>query len=155
MYYYHFPSKEATLEEVVNMMITDEVGKARKILNAPIPVPQKLVGIISALRPEQDESSIANALNRSENIVMHEKVNRRIVDEATPLLAEAVSEGVTQGLFSCGNIEERVRMILVLCQHVFDSGSFSATDIDVFIDIVEKTLGAQPETLGFIRELIN
>ena len=61
--YYHFPSREATLEEVINMMIGDEVQRARAVLSAPIPVPQKLVGVITALRPGQDESNIADALN--------------------------------------------------------------------------------------------
>ena len=154
-YYYYFPSKEATLEEVINMMIGDEVKRAREILSAPIPVPQKLVGVITSLRPEQKESNIADTLNRKENIIMHEKISRRIVDEAVPLLAEIVSEGIAQGMFACDHIEERVRMILIMSQHLFDNDNFSEVDIEVFIDVVEKTLGAQPDTLGFIRGLIN
>ena len=154
-YYYHFPSKEATLEEVINMMITNEAEKAKAFVSAPIPVPQKLVGVITALRPEQDESSIANALNRPENILMHEKAGKRIVDEAVPLLAEIVSEGISQGLFSCDHIAERVKIILVMSQNLFDGDGFTAADIEVFIDVVEKTLGAKPDTLGFIRGMIN
>ena len=154
-YYYYFPSKEATLEEVINMMIGDEVKRAREILSAPIPVPQKLVGVITSLRPEQKESNIADTLNRKENIIMHEKISRRIVDEAVPLLAEIVSEGIAQGMFACDHIEERVRMILIMSQHLFDNDNFREGDIEVFIDVVEKTLGAQPDTLGFIRGLIN
>ena len=154
-YYYYFPSKEATLEEVINMMIGDEVKRAKAILSAPISVPQKLVGVITSMRPEQNESNIANILNQKENIVMHEKINRRVVDEAVPLLTEVVSEGVTQGMFSCDHIEERVRMILIMSQHLFDSSNFSEGDIEVFIDVVEKTLGAQSGILGFIRELIH
>ena len=154
-YYYYFPSKEATLEEVINMMIGDEVKRAREILSAPIPVPQKLVGVITSLRPEQKESNIADTLNRKENIIMHEKISRRIVDEAVPLLAEIVSEGIAQGMFACDHIEERVRMILIMSQHLFDNDNFREVDIEVFIDVVEKILGAQPDTLGFIRGLIN
>ena len=154
-YYYHFPSKEATLEAVIDMMINDEVERAKAVLSAPIPVPQKLVGVIASLRPQQDEISIADALNQKENIIMHEKIGRRIVDEAVPLLAEVVSEGIAQGLFSCDHIEERVKMILIMSQHLFDNGSFTEGDIDVFIDMVEKTLGAQSGMLGFIRELIH
>ena len=154
-YYYHFPSKEATLEEVINMMISDEVERARAVLAAPIPVAQKLVGVVASLRPQQDEISIADALNQKENIIMHEKIGRRIVDEAAPLLAEVVSEGIAQGLFSCDHIEERVRMILIISQHMFDNSSFTAGDIEVFIDMVEKTIGAQAGTLGFIRGLID
>ena len=154
-YYYHFPSKEALLEEVINMMINEEVQKAKEILSASIPVPQKLVGIIASLRPGQDEISISDTLNRKENIIMHEKVSGRILEAAVPLLTEAVSEGIAQGMFTCDHISERVRMILIMSQHLFDGGSFTEGDIEVFIDITEKTLGAEPGTLGFIRQLIN
>lgn len=153
-YYYYFQSKEDTLEEVINMMITDEADRAREILSMSIPVPEKLVGVIAAFRPEQSEESIANALNKSENIVMHEKVASRIVDEAAPLLAEVVSEGISQGMFACDRTETRVRMILILSQHLFDSDSFTAEDVEVFIDTVEKMLGAAHGVLGFIRKLI-
>ena len=154
-YYYYFPSKEATLEEVINMMISDEVQRAKTVVSAEIPVPQKLVGVITTLRPEQNECNIANALNQKENIVMHEKINKRIIEEAVPLVAEVVSEGIAQGLFACDHIEERVKMILIMSQNLFDNGSFTEGDIEVFIDMVEKTLGAQPDTLGFIRGLID
>lgn len=154
-YYYHFPSKEATLEAVIDMMINNEVRRAQEILAAPISVPQKLIGVITALRPEQNESNIADTLNKKENIIMHEKVSRRIIDEAVPLLAQVVSEGIAQGVFACNYIEERVRMILIMSNHLFDSGNFTAGDIEVFIDMVEKSLGAQPGTLGYIHELIH
>lgn len=154
-YYYHFPSKEATLEAVIDMMINNEVQRAQEILSAPISVPQKLIGVITSLRPEQNESNIADTLNKKENIMMHEKVSRRIIDEAVPLLAQVVSEGIAQGVFACNHIEERVRMILIMSNHLFDSGNFTAGDIEVFIDMVEKSLGAQPGTLGYIHELIH
>ena len=153
-YYYHFPSKEATLEAVIDMMIKNEVERAREVLAAPIPVPRKLTGVITSLRPEQNESSITDTLNHKENIIMHEKIGRRIIDEAVPLLTQVVSEGIAQGVFACNHIEERVRMILILSHHLFDNGSFTAGDIEVFIDMVEKSLGAQSGTLGYIRELI-
>ena len=153
-YYYHFPSKEATLEAVIDMMINNEVQRAQAVLSAPIPVPQKLIGVITSLRPEQNENNIADALNKKENIIMHEKVSRRIIDEAVPLVAQVVSEGITQGVFACDHVQERVRMILILSDHLFDGENFTAGVVEVFIDTVEKSLGAQPGTLGFIHELI-
>lgn len=154
-YYYYFPSKEATLEEVINMMINKQVERARSIVSSrTIPVPQKLVGVIASLRPEQDESNITEALNQKENLLMHEKIGSRIVEEAVPLLTEVVTEGITEGIFTCNHIEERVKMILILSQHIFDSVKFTQEDVDVFIDMTEKMLGAQADTLGFIRQLI-
>ena len=154
-YYYHFPSKEALLEEVISMMISEEVSRAREVVAAPLSVPQKLVGVIVSLRPGQDESNISDALNRKENLIMHEKIAERILEEAVPLLTEVVSEGTGQGMFTCDHIPERVKMILMMSQHLFDSGDAAPADIEVFIDVTEKTLGAKPGTLGFIRELIN
>lgn len=153
-YYYHFSSKEELLEAVISMMIGEEVRRAKEVLTAPVPVPQKLVGVIVSLRPNVDESSITDALNQKENTIMHEKISRRVIDEAVPLLAEVVSEGIEQGLFTCDHIPERVRMILIMSQHLFDNGNFTQGDIDVFIDMVEKTLGAPQGTLGLIRQLV-
>ena len=153
-YYYHFPSKEATLEAVIDMMINDEIQRAREVLSAPISVPQKLIGVITSLRPEQNENNIADALNKKENIVMHEKVSRRTINEAVPLVAQVVSEGIAQGVFDCDHVQERVRMILILSDRLFDGDNFTPGVVEVFIDTVEKSLGAQPGTLGFIHELI-
>ena len=153
-YYYHFPSKEATLEAVIDMMISEEAERAKAVITAPVPVPQKIIAVIMAMRPQQEESGIANTLERSENILMHDKINRRLLDVTNPILTDVVKEGVSQGIFDCTNIEERVKMILFICQRFFDSGSFNERDIEVFIDIVEKTFGAQAGTMGFIQELI-
>ena len=154
-YYYHFPSKEATLEAVIDWMIDCEVRKAKEILDSPLSVPQKLVGVITSLRPEQHESSITDTLNRKENLIMHEKVGRKMIGEAVPLLTQIVSEGIAQGVFACDLIKERVRMILIMSHHLFDDGSFTPEDVTVFLDTVEKMLGAQPGTLGYIRKLIH
>ena len=79
-YYYYFSSKEATLEEVINMMIDDEVQRAKEILSSTLPIPQKLIGVITSLRPEKTESNITDTLNQKDNIIMHEKISRRIAD---------------------------------------------------------------------------
>lgn len=153
-YYYYFPSKEATLEAVIDMMINKEVEKAQSVLKEPLSVPQKLVGIITALRPDPEENIISDTLNHPENIVMHRKVNQRVIEEAVPLLSKVITEGIEQGIFNCNFIEERIRMILTMSNALFDTQSFTEGDIIVFIDMVEKSLGAQTGSLEFIRDLI-
>lgn len=153
-FYYHFKSKEEMLEALINMMITEQTQRAKEILSAPLPVPQKTVAVITSLRPNSDEATIQDALNRKDNIAMHEKINRRIIDEAVPILSEVVAEGIAQGILDCDNISERVRMILIISSDMFNHASFTSADIDVFIDAVEKILGAKKDTFGFIRQLI-
>ena len=153
-YYYYFETKEQMLEEVIGMMIDQEMETASRILQAEIPVPQKIIGMISSLRPTQEESPIEGALMQPENIVMHEKIRKKIVEMAVPLLSKVVEEGIAQGIFACDNIAERVRMLLVISSSTFDEGCFTERDIEVFIDMTEKLLGAESGTMGFIRELI-
>ena len=154
-YYYYFESKEQTLEEVIGMMIDKEIEAATSVLESPIPIPQKIIGIIASLRPAPEEHSIEGALMQPENIIMHQKVKQRLVEKVIPLLSKVVEEGVEQGIFSCDNIPERVKMMLVLSNEIFDEDSFTDKDIDVFIDITEKLLGAAANSMGFIRQLIN
>lgn len=154
-FYYHFKSKEEMLEALINMMITEQTLRAKQILSAPLPIPQKAAAIITSFRPNTDEATIQNALNKKENIIMHEKINKRIIDEAVPILSEVVEEGIAQGILQCDNIKERVRMTLIISSDMFDHRSFTPADIDVFIDAVEKILGAKKGTFGFIRQLIH
>ncbi|MDE6599081.1 MAG: TetR/AcrR family transcriptional regulator [Oscillospiraceae bacterium] len=153
-FYYHFKSKEEMLEALINMMITEQTQRAKQVLSVPLPIPQKTVAVITSLRPNSDEATIQDALNRKDNIAMHEKINRRIIDEAVPILSEVVAEGIAQGILDCDNINERVRMILIISSDMFNHASFTSADIDVFIDTVEKILGAKKDTFGFIRQLI-
>ena len=153
-YYYYFESKEQTLEEVIGMMIEKETEAAKSMLDSPVPVPQKIVGIIASIQPAPEEKPIEGALMRPENIIMHQKIKRKLVEKVVPLLSRVVEEGVEQRIFSCDNIPERVRMMLVLSNELFDEGSFTDRDVDVFIDITEKLLGAQTHSLDFIRHLI-
>ena len=153
-YYYYFETKEQTLEEVIGMMIGREAEAAERILKSEVPVPLKIAGIISSFRPTQEETPIEGALMQPENIVMHGKIRKKIVETAVPLLSEAVEEGIAQGVFSCDFIPERVRMLLATGSDTFDEGQFTDRDISVFIDMTEKLLGAMPGTMGFVRELI-
>ena len=154
-YYYYFESKEQTLEEVIGMMIDNEIEAAGAILDSDMPVPQKIIGIIASINPSQEEKTIEGALMQPENIVMHQKIKRRLVEKVVPLLARAVEEGVEQVIFSCDNIPERVKMMLVLSNELFDEAEYTDKDVDVFIDITEKLLGAEKGSLIFIKQLID
>ena len=153
-YYYYFETKEQMLEEVIGMMIGQETEAARQIVQAQLPVHQKIAGIIAFLRPSREEEPIEGALMRPENSMMHRRVRSRLVEIVVPLLSQVVEEGIRQGVFACDNIPERVRMLLTVSSETFDEGRFTDRDVAVFVDMTEKLLGARAGTMGFIRELI-
>ena len=136
-YYYYFESKDATLEAVIEMMIEKESTVAKEILAAQLSIPEKLISVVNAFRPDKEEAVITDVLERKENIIMHDKICRKIVEVAVPILAEIVKEGIAQRIFSCTYIEERVKMLLVTSQHMFDYGNFGEKDVEVYIDMLE------------------
>ena len=153
-YYYYFESKEQTLEEVIGMMIDQETEAAKQILGAPISVPEKIIGIIASIHPSAEEQSIEGALMQPENVLMHNKIKKKLVEKVTPLLTEAAVEGIREGIFDCDNVSERIRLLLIVANEYFDDGDVTPPSIDVFIDMSEKLLGAKPGTMGFVRALI-
>lgn len=154
-YYYHFESKEQMLEEVINMMIDESVIRAKQVVESNLKLEEKLVGVIFALRVNNEEQTVQNTLNTPENIVLHKKINDRIINEATPIISEIVIQAKKDGMFCCDdNIEERVKMTLILSSEMFDHNKVNEASILVFIDTLEKIYGAKKGTLSFIRKLI-
>ena len=153
-YYYYFESKEATLEAVIEMMIEKAENIAKAALMNPVPIPQKLASVVYAFQPNKDEIVITDVLERKENIVMHDKIGKKIVEVAVPILSDIVREGIAQGIFACTNVEERVKMLLIMSQNMFDYGAYSNKNIEVYVDMLEKSLGAKEGTMSFISEFL-
>ena len=154
-YYYHFQSKEQMLEEVIDMMIDSETKMAKQIITMDISVPQKIVMMLTSMKPTEAEQPIKNALFQPENVLMHHKVRKKLINIITPLLSEVINEGVEEGIFECDNIPERVKMLLIISDGTFNEGTFSEQDISVFIEMTEKLLGAENGTMSFIYDLID
>lgn len=154
-YYYHFESKEQMLEEVINMMIDEGVERAKQVVNSNLKLEEKLVYTILALRVTPEEQSMQNIVHAKENIILHKKTNERIIDEAVPLLSSIVREAIKEGLFTNdNNIEERVRMTLILSNEMFDHNEINEATISVFIETLENIYGAKKGTLSFVSKLI-
>lgn len=158
-YYYYFESKEATLEKVIEMMIEEECKKANEILQSNLSVQEKILGIIISMRPNTEELKIQEAINIPENIVMHQKINKKIIEVITPLLTEVIEEGKKQNIFDCDNVKERIEIILIITNNLFDANEQNSRKlniyIEIFIDLIEKLLGAKKGTIDFTKNLIN
>ncbi len=154
-YYYHFESKEQMLEEVINMMIDKGVERAKKVINSTLKSEEKLIFTILALRVTPEEQSVQDTIHTKENIILHKKVNEKIIDVATPLLSSIAREAKQEGLFTKDdNIEERVKMTLILSNEMFDHSEINDAKISVFIDTLENIYGAKTGSLSFIQKLI-
>lgn len=154
-YYYYFESKEKTLEEVINMVVEKMINKAKAVLELELPLEQKFINVILSFKPKINEKTLTEAINLPENIIMHEKLNKKVVENAVPILSKIVEEGNKQKILNCKeNISEKIKITLILSSELFDDGNYNQADIKVYIEIVETLLGAQKGSLSFIKKLI-
>ncbi len=102
-----------------------------------------------------EEQSMQDAIHTKENIILHKKINDKIIDVAVPLLSSIVRDAQKEGLFTKDdNIEERVRMTLILSNEMFNHNEINEAKISVFIDTLENIYGAKTGSLSFIQKLI-
>lgn len=154
-FYYHFKSKEQLLEKVVNMMIDEGVKRARNIADKDLNLEEKLVYTILALRILPEEKLVKDTIHTKENIILHKKLNDKLINEVVPILSKIVREAKEEGIFNVDdNIEQRVRMTLILSNEMFDHNEIAKKDVLVFIDILEKMYGAKRGSFSFIAKLI-
>lgn len=154
-YYYYFESKEQTLEAVIHMMLDQMIIKAKQVIDMPLSATQKMIHIIMCFRPDIKEQQLSDAIHLPENIVMHQKINKKIIEAAVPILSKVVEQGNEEKILNCQNhISEKVKITLLLSQNLFDERTYSETDIAVYIELLEHLYGTEKGTLEFVRDLI-
>lgn len=92
MIFYYFASKEQMLEEVIKMMLDSYTEKATEILNSTLSLPEKAIGITTSFQPNVDELPIVHTLNHKDNLIMHNKVNKKVLERIVPILSRLCKE---------------------------------------------------------------
>jgi AcrR family transcriptional regulator len=151
-FYYYFKSKEEMLGQVAEYMAKCKIASAEKYFDEPVPVEKKLFSIIVSLVNKDNKTT--GALNSDDNIKLRTKYNEQIVMDATPLLKRVVNEGNKKAIFHCNHVEERAKMIFVLSNNLFSNKNYTIKDVEAFIDITEKTLGAKKGMMEFAKNIL-
>ena len=151
-FYYYFKSKEEILDQVVDDMVKHEIMSAEKFVDESVPVEKKLISTIASL--VNKDSKTIMVLSSDNNLKMRTKYSEKIVVAATPLLKKVVTEGNKKAIFHCNHIEERIKMVLILSDKLFKDKNYTVNDVEVFIDITEKTLGAKKGIMNFAKDIL-
>ncbi len=152
-FYYYFKSKDEMLDQVVGDMTKRKIAAAEKYLDEPVPVEEKFISIITSLT-KKDNKTI-EALNNDNNLKMRAKFSEQIVTDAVSLVKKVVTEGNKKAIFHCNHVEERIKIILILSGKLFEDQNSTPNDTEVFIDILEKTLGIKKGTMDFAKDSLN
>ncbi len=157
--YYHFKSKEDILDAMIERMI----GRMDRILEEiaaqkEIPVLQRLTMMMLALNADGGNFSheILEQVHKPQNALMHQKMQKSLLDGITPYIAVLIREGTDEGICQTDYPEEVAEMTFLYVNTVFDdlmgySGEEKLKKIEAFIYNLERLLqmerGSMQETI--------
>ncbi|MFJ6267766.1 TetR/AcrR family transcriptional regulator [Lysinibacillus xylanilyticus] len=159
--YYHFKSKEDIMDALIERYNTQILGSAKEIAsNKNIPVHERIVRVVMALNISGGNGKeIIDHIHKPQNALMHQKIQKVIINGLPPILTEIIREGIEQGLFSTPYPYECMEMIVAYTNTVFDDDMVDQTDeeraarIPAFIFNVERLLGVESGSLMYMMKM--
>lgn len=154
--YHHFKSKEDIMDALIERYNVRLLGAAQEIAaDKSIPVVERIIRVVMALNISGESSSkeIMEHIHKPQNALMHQKIQRVIINGVTPILTGIIREGIEQGLFSTPFPYECMEMVVTYANTVFDDDMVQMTNeerasrMQAFVCNVERLLGAESGSL--------
>lgn len=120
--YYHFKSKEDILDGMIDRILTGIIRKASRIaLDESIPVLERLTQTVLAANVDTKTGDmILEQVHKPQNALMHDKMQKRLLQELMPLFLKMIEDGISQGLMQTEDPEDTIEMLLLYSNTVFD-----------------------------------
>ena len=114
--YYHFESKEAIMDAIIERLLNQVLEKIEKLMtNDSLSQAEKFMGFFASINLTQltGDEEIVDYFNQPQNALFHEKSNRLLIKKLSPVLAQIISDGMESGLFDTPFPAETAELILV------------------------------------------
>lgn len=160
--YHHFKSKEKIMDALIERYSERLLGAAREIAaDKSIPVVERLVQVVMALNVSGGSSEeIMEHIHKPQNALMHQKIQKVVVNEVPPILTDIIREGIEQKLFQTPFPYESMEMIVVYASGIFDDDLVQLTEkermsrIEALVFNTERLLGAESGSLLAVIQLL-
>lgn len=121
--YYHFKSKEEILDALIERFTKDRLKIAAGIVaQKDKPIFLRMTEMIMAINAESEiGDELLKQVHRSQNALMHQKIQDSLLKGITPLCAKLIEEGIKQGLCHTDYPYEAAEMTLIYAMNVFDT----------------------------------
>lgn len=162
--YYHFKSKEDIMNALIERYNLNILGAAQKIAgDKSVPVIERILHVVMALNISGGRGSgkeIIEHIHKPQNALMHQKIQKVIINGVPPILTQIICEGIENGMFSTPYPYECMEMIVVYANTIFDDGVEMTneernTRILAFIFNVERLLGAETGSLMNVMQMFS
>ena len=148
--YYHFKSKEDILNAMIERINTSLIARAQTIASdASIPVIDRFVITIAGLKVDSEiGQEIIDQVHKPQNALMHQKMQKNLIEGIVPVIVRLVEEGKSQGIFNMNYPAETIEMLILYSGTVFDDGYDQPGEradkrIEAFLYNTERLLGAK------------
>lgn len=149
--YYHFKSKEDIMDALIDRYSNCLLGAAQEIAaNKSIPVVERMVSVVLSMNVSGESSKeMMEHIHKPQNALMHQKIQKIIINGVTPILAGIIQEGIEQGLFNTPYPYECMEMLVIYANSVFDDDLVKMTNeerasrVKALIFNGERLLGAK------------
>lgn len=152
--YYHFKSKEDILNAMIDRINSSLIARAEAVAkDKSVPIVERIVMTISSLRVNTDiGNEIITLVHKPQNALMHQKMQKSLVEGVLPILTDLVNEGNKEGIFDVKYPKETTEMLILYSTIAFDddydeSPESSKKRIIAFLINTERLLGAKEGNL--------
>lgn len=153
--YYHFKSKEEILDSLIERYNVRLLSAAQEVASdKSIPIVERIIRVVMALNISGGSSEeIMDHIHKPQNALMHQKIQKVIINGVPPILTGIILEGIEQGMFNTPIPYECMEMVVIYATTVFDDDMITMTNEErfsrmvAFIDNVERLLGAEKGSL--------
>lgn len=160
--YYHFESKEAIMDEIIERSIKSVIEEAKGIVfRKGMTVQEKMFTLFSStsMKRLSGRELMIDYLNQPQNALLHEKINRSFIQKIVPLLGDIIKEGVEEGTFINAYPYESAEMILVMIIGFMDVYYDNAVENDIrrrtesLLYNMERILGVKEGSFDMFKSL--
>lgn len=160
-FYYHFESKEAVLDAIIERYTTQIESSAKAVVeNDEWNATTKMMMLLSAIQVRTQESEeLLEQLHKPDNWTMHMKSLLESCRSIAPLFGMVARQGITSGEFQMKYPEEIMEALFMTATIWFDEAFFELTKEErkrkeaAFIEMAEKCTGVKPGVFQLTREL--
>lgn len=153
--YYHFKSKEDIMDALIERYNTRLLGAAREIASdTSIPIYERILRVIAALNISGGSGrEILEHIHKPQNALMHQKIQKVIINGVPPILGDIIREGTEKGLFHTPFPFECMEMLVAYANMVLDGDMIEMTNeernsrIQAFAFNAERLLNAESGTI--------
>lgn len=159
--YHHFKSKEDIMDALIDRY-SDGLLDAAQVIAADktIPVVERVIRVVMALNLSGGSSKeIMEHIHKPQNALMHQKIQKVIINGVPPILTGIIREGIEQGMFSTPFPYECMEMVVIYANTVFDDDMITLTNEErgsrmlAFVCNVERLLGAANGSLMDVLQM--